>query len=159
MKIMCIDPATEDLGIAVFEDKPWKLVWSACLHGRGNDWLERMDYLVGCVAEEIVRHRPRLLVIEDMEVRLSAAGQGAVNSGSLGKLIGCVHSLRTTGVALGCRVHLVPVSRWKGQVPKEVTQRRVRTHWGWQGEDHNEADAVGIGDWYLRKSGLTLHMG
>ncbi|KKK77481.1 hypothetical protein LCGC14_2853180, partial [marine sediment metagenome] len=62
-----------------------------------------------------------------------------------------VFRVRTLFEQMDVEVTLVPVPKWKGNVPKEITMDRSRKHWGWRGEDHNEGDAVGIGDWYFRK--------
>ena len=60
-------------------------------------------------------------------------------------------SLRQGFIEGGVAVELVPVRDWKGSVPKHITLKRIQRAWGWRGMDHNIADAVGIGDWYIRK--------
>lgn len=77
--------------------------------------------------------------------------EAASNSGALEKLVAFVFSLRAR-MSPVARVVLVPVRKWKGNLPKEITQRRVAKRWNWQGTDHNEADAVGIGDWLIQNS-------
>lgn len=46
-------------------------------------------------------------------------------------------------------VVLVPVSKWKGQLPKHVTQKRMEKKYNCKFGTNDESDAVGIGDWYL----------
>jgi Holliday junction resolvasome RuvABC endonuclease subunit len=49
-------------------------------------------------------------------------------------------------------VIFVPVSEWKGQLPKSATKRRMqRKYPGVVFKTTDEADAVGLGDWHLEK--------
>jgi len=47
------------------------------------------------------------------------------------------------------RVYLIPVSEWKGQLPKEVTQKRMEKKYGVKFLTDDESDACGLGDYYL----------
>lgn len=44
---------------------------------------------------------------------------------------------------------LVKVSKWKGQLPKTVTQSRMEKKYNVKFATNDEADATGLGDWYL----------
>lgn len=48
---------------------------------------------------------------------------------------------------------LVEPLKWKGQVPKEITAKRIHKHYPQTKveDDHNVLDALGIGHWYLYK--------
>lgn len=47
------------------------------------------------------------------------------------------------------RVHLVKVSKWKGQVPKHVTKKRMERKYPVTFKTTDEADAAGLGHWFL----------
>jgi hypothetical protein len=56
--------------------------------------------------------------------------------------------------AWGSKVELVRPSRWKGSVPKEIHQRRIRAALEVEehenlAQNHNAVDAVGLGLWKL----------
>lgn len=93
------------------------------------------------------------------KTRAAARGGGVVK---IAVMVGLV-----AGLVGKKKVELVDVGRWKGQVKKSVTQRRVARRWGIKvGDDcagglmgvggcevvtHDTVDAVGIGQWYLYK--------
>lgn len=47
------------------------------------------------------------------------------------------------------RVYLIPVSEWKGQLPKKITQKRMEKRYGVKFSTDDEADACGLGTHYL----------
>lgn len=157
-RLLAIDPSTKALGWACFiEQRPgrWALNASGVMRQRNDDgpddepaWLMNLDEVVEKVRELGVVDR---VVIEQPQMFGSSRGKAAAASGSVLKLTAVAFALRQLFVDRGVPVMMVPVSRWKGQTPKRITQMRVRRVWAWGGDDHNEADAVGIGDWYLRK--------
>lgn len=160
-RLLAIDPSTKALGWAVFEiggKGACRLIESGVMRQRNDDgeddspaWLVNLDEVVEkirCVATE---HGASLAVIEQPQMFSSARGKAAAASGSVLKLTAVAFALRERLRVMGMNVTMVPVSRWKGQTPKKITQMRVRRVWGWEGADHNEADAVGIGDWWIRK--------
>ena len=84
--------------------------------------------------------------------RFGGKGLGALHSGSVRKLAYLVGLFG--GWCLANRVEWVTVEpmQWKGNVPKEITKRRLlRTFPELEEErDHNIVDAVGIAWWYIR---------
>ena len=73
-----------------------------------------------------------------------------------GALLRTPHGLASLPVLTGRpEVTLYPVSVWKGTTPKEITQKRMTRYWGWdpnaKGSSHDEADAIGIGDYHIRR--------
>ncbi len=46
---------------------------------------------------------------------------------------------------------LIPVSTWKGQLPKTVTQKRMESRYGVKFATDDESDACGLGTHYLTK--------
>lgn len=156
--VLCIDPSTRALGWAIFETRAWEgvgeLVTSNVFRegSDAGDWIVRTDLMIlrlYLVAQQL---RVTKAVIELPSCYSGGVGDVAGKSGSIMKLMGCVMAIREKlKSSLGIEVILVPVLRWKGTTPKEVTRKRVKRWWGWDGVDHNECDAVGIGDWYVRK--------
>jgi len=98
-------------------------------------------------------NQPDRVLIEEPRLFLSTRkGQAASNSSAILKLVAMVYCMAGALKALFTEnVVLVPVQQWKGNVPKEITQKRVLKHWGCKSGDDNITDAVGIGDWYIRK--------
>jgi hypothetical protein len=74
----------------------------------------------------------------------------ASNSGAIIKLIALVYSIRQLVLSQGKTCYLVPVVKWKGNVPKEVMAKRLSKYYDLTQKTSDEIDAVGIGRWYLR---------
>lgn len=159
--LLCVDPSLTRTGWAFFawrDDAGWKLHSAGVFKQRRctNEWVATMDKMVSQLREKLFVLRDEwegriVILVEQPELMLGGRGLAAHNSGAVMKLTAMVFTVRARCAELGLPCKLIPVSRWKGQVPKEVTQQRVRRYWGWSGTDHNEADAVGIGDWWVRK--------
>ena len=82
-------------------------------------------------------------------------GRAALQSGAVRKLtylVGLVGGYVCTWYGYESFLVVEP-GRWKGQVPKEVTRKRMHRRYPVtkQEEDHNTIDAIGIGHWYLYK--------
>jgi hypothetical protein len=166
--LVCVDPSIKALGFAVFKKTDafwatWKLVTSTGIKlknkDRGNplSWVDRVDEMTSMVMDLLLdatsgieNAADAMLLIELPDYRTDAAS----NTGSIEKLVAFVFTLRAMASSF-CKVTLVPVRKWKGNTPKSITQARVAKHWNWSGRDHNEADAVGIGDWAIRKAKLV----
>lgn len=153
MKLLCIDPSIRACGYAVFEAW-WPLSegMRAVLRESGcyvnttpEPWPGPLDSMVGATLDEAIRHD-----VDEVHIELPDHIRTEVNPEDVFKVLALVYSIRQACLDL-YDVHLHPVKKWKGNVPKQVTQDRVRRHWGWKGDDHNEADAVGLGDYVLRK--------
>lgn len=157
-RLLSIDPSTKTLGWALFDRRngsaDWRLVRSSYIRRRPKaDWMQGIDDMVAQLMGVAKKYGVHVVVIEKPQVFGGNAGVAAANTESVMKLSACVWAIRQAMryVAPVMHVELVNVNKWKGQTPKSVTQMRVRRHWGWDGKDHNEADAVGIGDWWIRK--------
>lgn len=52
-------------------------------------------------------------------------------------------------------IRYVPVYKWKGQLPKQLTTKRTNRRYkldlDWKTKEHNAADAIGIGHWFLNE--------
>ncbi len=121
---------------------------------KANDWIYRLDETVDEVLSNVDQPMTEVGLIELPSTYSGGRGDAASASGAIMKLMGVVFSFREKMLyQYGFeKVILVPVHTWKGTVPKHVTKRRVLRSWPCQHiSDHNEMDAVGIGDWYLRR--------
>lgn len=162
-ELWCVDPSLKAMGFARFELYAEKdaLAESGVIRGQkdGGTWARTdwcVDALGGLMEESPVGWANVLVLIEEPAHYDGGAGTAARNSGAILKLLGLAASIRGRVISYGGHVIMVPVRRWKGTVPKAVTARRIQRAWNWTGSDHNEADAVGIGDWWLRKGGQDL---
>ncbi len=78
----------------------------------------------------------------------SPGGQRAAVRGDLTKLIYVVGGLAEAARERHCEIHPVPVLDWKGQLPKEVTEKRIRALLQMQDAERRPDhvwDAIGIG--------------
>lgn len=154
--IYSIDPSIKMLGFAVFKqtvEGRWTLASSRVVKSPGEclgNWVDRLDWMTAKASELIGLpsvHGLSTVVIELPDHHTAAAK----NTMSIEKLTALVFSIRAAALQKSFVVKLAPVRTWKGNCPKEITQRRARKHWGWTGSDHNEADAVGIGGWLINQ--------
>lgn len=159
MKLLCIDPGTRKMGVAIFNVNHKRktgvlLKYFVETVTKKYKWQDRIDKMTGRAIQICNKEKPDEVLIEQPRLFLSSRrGQAASNSSAILKLVGVVYCIAgALGVVKGREVMMVPVQRWKGNVPKEVTQKRVAKHWNCKSGDDNITDAVGIGDWYIRKS-------
>lgn len=167
---MTIDPGVE-MGYAIWDldglrgpqkfpaGMEWRAITvkrSGYLRGKTGKYSNRLDSTVAQFLA-LFRECPCEIVVSEFpEVWGSSGRGGAANaSGDLLKLAGFCYAARQAILDhfSGVQWEFVPVSKWKGQTPKELTQMRIKRAWNWKGQNHNEADAVGIGDWVIRKAG------
>lgn len=164
--LVAIDPSIQHTGLAIFR---WDgLKWSfdktdaiklkkrknRPTKPKGLAWVARCDEMANKIFDYVYDqynrddYREELIIVCEMPNYRTAA---AAATGAVEKMIALVFTLRNDYAHQGfCTFHLAPVTVWKGNSPKEITQRRMKKRWGWEGKDHNQADAVGIGDWWIR---------
>jgi len=164
-KLLAIDPGTENLGWAIFNVagrlhnkgaqlavREYKYMDSGVfqIKNKSLDWMQRMDLLLIDV-QKILQDIPiDVVVIEEPAIFIGTAkGEGANNSGSVLKLTAVVHSIRSMAKRMGCKVHLLGVRKWKGNTKKEDTQRRINRSFGINITQPDQADAVGVGRYFL----------
>lgn len=154
-KVLCIDPGLKTTGWALFKvndlhDEGRYIESGVIVRPRQKcDWMFRLDNVRLKIRNIVEAKKATKVVIERPQVFLSGKGQAAQNSSAILKLTGLVFAIY--GTLSEVDVMLVGVTKWKGQTPKRITQRRIMKHWKVLCKDHNEADAVGIGDWFIRK--------
>jgi hypothetical protein len=90
------------------------------------------------------------MLIEWPKFMESGGGQTVARTDSLVKLVACAGRIVQVFRGLGVPVTLVPVADWKGQLPKEVVNKRIVKRLGEAAcEDFQTHawDAVGVGLW------------
>jgi hypothetical protein len=122
------------------------------------EWVDRVDASVEFLKTLDETYEFHGLRIEMPSTYGGHKGSPAAASGAIMKLAFQVASIRSVFQQRSAGAILVPVSRWKGTTPKDITHRRIRKYWNVSKSDHNEMDAIGIGDWYFRKhlKGVTI---
>lgn len=161
--LMTIDPSTRNLGWALFCLADMKGTYKDSGHvllKDGDDttepeepdekaWIIRSDAMCEAVLTIAHKHQPRLVLIELPKVM--AGHEAAMRSDAITKLGFCTGQIRGSLRQYGFQVQCIPVGVWKGNTPKQITQDRILRHWGLQPADHNEADAIGIADFHIRR--------
>ena len=87
------------------------------------------------------------MAVEMPQLFVSARGRKGLRSEGVQKLYYMAGLLR--GLA-DVPVYLYRPSRWKGNVPKIVTLRRLSRRYDISLSDNNESDAIGIADYHIR---------
>ena len=85
--------------------------------------------------------------MENAKVMKSGKGIVAADSGATVKLATTIGRIMQILVGEGCKVQLIEVAKWKGTLPKEVCERRIRRLLPRLPEKHSDhaIDAIGIG--------------
>lgn len=122
-----------------------------------EQWILRFEWLMDRFRVDVYdEYKPRRLALEWPEFRASSAmGHAAASRGNLTQLAfaagahACMAWMARRDGA-GCKVILLPVSTWKGMLPKDVVTARIHAAIGKSasltGEFSSHAiDAVGIG--------------
>lgn len=154
--VVAIDPGTRKLGWSKFVDK--QLMTSGVYEVRKkdgkDDWMRRTDEMgqfCRTLTKGLAISNTVILIEEPMFFQGgSSRGSAAMESGSILKLMGLVMAIRTVFRIMQFTVVTIPVVKWKGQTPKEVTMRRMMGRYNRIFKDDNECDAVGIGDYFIR---------
>jgi Holliday junction resolvasome RuvABC endonuclease subunit len=153
-RVLAIDPGYGGTGWALFHDEKWhscgiitapKTVGDPDLNGRAH-------YITAQLHVICKRNAVGRVLIEMPAFFQSSGGQLAAGSGALVKLTFLVGYINA--VLRRRRPQLVPVSQWKGNLPKHVVERRVKRILGEGTVERNKIkdhamDAVGIGLWYF----------
>jgi Holliday junction resolvasome RuvABC endonuclease subunit len=155
MMLLTIDPGTKTTGYAVFSidehNKDAFLIRTGHFKGRHKEWIPNVDQIVCSFDCAQFRQVDQVLIEQPQLFISSNKGRAASNSGAVIKLMALAFSLRQLFILTGYQVQMVPVNTWKGQLPKVITARRMKKHWNHSSSCNDETDAVGIGDWYIRK--------
>jgi hypothetical protein len=149
MNWLCIDPGISGTGWAEFKSS--KLVGWGIERSNKLTWQERAREIM--IRMEQRAKNAEKVFCEWPTGRFSgAAGLAASNTDALLKLCFLIGALE---VACGS-LTLVSVQTWKGQLPKEIVQKRAERFFKTTGFKSHAADAVGIGQFVIESALLTL---
>lgn len=168
--MLSVDPGVNAMGLALWSWSPKKrgklepprVAWVEELPARvlrlEQDWHAKMLILLAMLRKRLVveLHLQRLahVFVEWPQVRGGAVGHAAAVRGDVSALAYCcgavcqmAHDFEQFSTAV---VELLPVSEWKGQLPKAATNKRIARAIGTvdkQGNpfDSHSWDAVGVG--------------
>lgn len=142
MRFLCIDPGLSGTGIAVFNER--KLVAWRNIYPKGETFQEK--------AVDVCREIPLGFHTAFCEWPTGnfggAKALAARNSDAILKLCFLIGKLSTQFNEF----NLVPVIKWKGQLKKEITQKRAEEFFHQKGFTSHCSDAVGIGKYVLQNN-------
>ncbi len=159
---MSIDPGLGGTGYAVWDPADWDRkvppIDSGCVSATDGDWIKRMDVISDLLSLVCQQHRVDEAWMELPAFMEGGVGMTAARKGDLVKLVAtfgsiagrCFQGTRSPYCfnAWTATLHPVEVHEWKGNLPKDLCQRRILKRLpGWTpktGTTH-EVDAVGIG--------------
>lgn len=149
-KIMSIDPSIRNCGWAVLDDK-LKLIEYGLIQTKLPNWTDNCQVVWDKLYEAYSKEWPQEVIIEYPELHAGMAAVAARESGAIFKLSfvcgGIFSLLREIAV-----IKLVTPSKWKGQLTKELTRKRLYRIYPEivdKNLDHNIVDAIGIGYYTL----------
>ncbi len=151
--IISIDPSINFCGYAIHKNKElinYGLLRSLTKH---KDFIEKSIYMVDKIKDlitSIQSLKNNLIIVTEIPQYWGVAGYMARESGAIYKLMflcGMIVSLKKNVVTL-------TPNDWKGQLPKDVVNNRLReiyTNINIAKINHNIVDAIGIGYYYINK--------
>lgn len=155
--LLAVDPSINTLGWAIFDIPAKHLYASGTLKtdkaARQKSLQERIANTIRELKEIIEADLPDIesVVIEEPQQWGAYKSVASQHAGSLMGLYLTVGTLFGVFYELDKEVSLVKVSQWKGNLPKHLTIKRVNQRFDTQltMADNNEADAIGIGAFWL----------
>ena len=160
MRLIAIDPSINTLGIATFDNETL-LKFATIKSNLGKDSTdeERIRWMLWLIDSWLDDPFWDVVVIERPQSWGAYKSMASEKSGALLQLHILVGALFLWAEKLNymnkCTCHLVPVSTWKGQLPKDVTQAKMEAKYGVKVKYDHESDAIGLGDWWLKKQKET----
>lgn len=163
MNVFSIDPSVNHLGWAVMDiDQDIhpvgvanKVVASGTIEApeefKQENLVERLEWMICAIDDVVTNFCIDAVVIERPESWGAYKSMASSRSGSLQMLTLLVGALTQWALtqAIAENVKLIKVSQWKGQLPKHITKKRMEQKYSKKFKTDHEADAVGIGDYYL----------
>lgn len=156
IKLFCIDPSVRSLGWAYFEynEEYGVLLNTGAIKDTRKDWVYRLDKAVNELYALLSHYKPDKVIIEMPAVYHTGSGAVASNSEAIMKLCSFIFAVRQMTLdyfSYESKVLLISVRVWKGVVKKPVTWKRNKKHWNFESDNHDIQDAVGLGDYWIRK--------
>jgi len=155
--LLSIDPSIRSLGFAVFIND--ELTASGTVKRklvRGESLENRIQAIIEGLEEELRKKKiPSIrldaVVIEKPQLWGAFKSVASMHSGSLLGLHILVGALFWWGIEKFFESYLIPVSEWKGQLPKTETRKRMEALYGKKFDTNDESDAVGLGTYFIKK--------
>jgi len=156
--ILSIDPSILSMGWCVFDTKPiaWGTIKSEPreevlpLAMRIHKQVRRLrEALHNALSQDVFNSPVQEVVIERPQQWGAYQSVASVHSDSLPMLYMLVGAL--IEFFRGIPVDLVTPAQHKGQLPKEVTTKRMQEKYSIRFETSDEADAVWIADWFYQQ--------
>lgn len=149
--IVSIDPSINFCGYAIHKNNTlieYKLLRSSVKH---VDFIEKSKYMsnkLKDVIDKLTMLKGQVQVITEIPQYWGVAGFMARESGAISKL------MFLCGMIVGLRNNVITLTPqdWKGQLPKEVVNNRLRKIYpnvDIKQLNHNIVDAIGIGHYYI----------
>jgi len=150
-----LDPGTKHTGGAVWEPETWKapgprppdktFLWTQ----RKHDWQERAEEQAHNLNELLEQVRCRATVHCELPAFFGTGGGEVVaSSGALVKLSMLAGAFLATAALNDAKFEPIPVRDWKGQLPKNIVEQRIKEFLGetaCRSYVKDVWDAVGIG--------------
>jgi hypothetical protein len=151
---LSLDPGTRRTGWAYWNDErlvEWGLVTAKDI--ATTSWWLRSRLMANRVYDLVERLDPAFVLSEFPQEMAGGRGAVALASGAVRKLAAYVGMLEGRLAAMDVRLEIVEPMTWKGQVPKPITEKRVRRDYPQlpEGLWHDTVDAIGIGRWFLKQ--------
>lgn len=143
--IVTVDPGSNGTGYAIW-NKEWKLITWGIVMSKSKEWDTKMRDIGRELRAIVIRYKVREGHIEEPKKFGGTTGNMVADRGDLVKLSIFVGYLDGY---LGIKMNRVRIIDWKGTLPKEVIEKRVKRVFPKLDIKSHAVDAVGIG-LYLR---------
>jgi len=154
---MSIDPGVSGTGVAVWElndyeeEKELPIKTYSFFYKTKNEYMDKLDLI-------IFTHNIKECICENAAYfQGDVRGQVTATTGKLIKLAQFIGSIEEVCRRQNVKIDLIPVVKWKGQLPKHVTTRKVLEYlldcpYNPKKPSHSHVfDAIALGMWKLGK--------
>lgn len=151
---MSLDPGTKRTGWAYWQDDrlvEWGLITAKDISTTG--WWLRSQLMSHRVMVQAMKFDPAVVLSEFPQEMNGGRGAVALASGAVRKLAAFVGMVEGRLSTQDIRLEVVEPMTWKGQLPKDITVKRVRRDYPQVPADlySDVYDAIGIGRWRIRQ--------
>ena len=140
-----IDPGISGTGYAIWNQK-WNLLLAGGIYEpRVHNWMSKGRAIAVGIFRICKKYRVNKVYIEFPRFMQSIGGQVTAKSGALVKLCWMVGFL--SAVLMDKKQELIEVNKWKGNLPKDIVEKRVRRILPKLSKNlkSHTVDAIGIG--------------
>lgn len=150
---LSVDPGLRYTGWAYWENvelRDWGLITSKDIITTG--WKLKSLIMANRVKDRVRAFDADMVICECPQEMKGGRGEMSLRSGSVRKLAYYVGMIGGRVWSRDCEFTSVEPMKWKGQLPKEITQKRVRRDYPQVPADlrSDVFDACGIGRWYVK---------